>query len=143
MISYRKNLNFKKIGNADTGYLIYLESLCQIPFEIKRIYYIYETPLDTPRGFHAHINLEQVAFCPYGKIEILLDNGKEKSTHLLDSPEKGLYIGKGFWHEMKWLKKDSVLCVIASEKYDEDDYVRDYKEFKKMVNEGFWDDKKK
>ena len=143
MKSNFKELIFDKKGSSDTGFLSYLESLNQIPFEIKRVYYTYATPLNTLRGFHAHIDLEQVAFCPYGKIEILLDNGIDKTSHLLDSPEKGLYIGKGFWREMKWLKKDSVLCVIASEKYDEDDYIRDYKEFKKMVNEGFWDDKKK
>ena len=143
MKSNFKEMIFNRIGSSETGYLSYIESLDQIPFEIKRVYYTYETPVNTIRGFHAHIYLEQVAFCPYGKIEILLDSGKEKSIHLLDSPEKGLYIGNGFWREMKWLKKDSVLCVIASEKYDKDDYIRDYKEFKKMVDEGFWDDKKK
>jgi len=132
-----------RIFSRPKGFISILEETKNVPFNIARVYYIYRVPKNIVRGHHAHKNLQQIAFCPYGKIAIILDNGYKKTKCLLDQPEKTLYIGKGIWHEMKWLKKDSVLCVIASEKYDEDDYVRDYKVFKKMVNEGFWDDKKK
>ncbi len=134
--------NLLRYGDRKDGFLCSAEVYNEIPFAVKRVYYIYEASKNTIRGFHAHRNLEQIAYCPYGKIQITLDDGNEIIRHILDQPEKTLYIGKGIWREMKWLKKDSVLCVIASEKYDEDDYIRDYEEFKKMVNEGFWDDKK-
>jgi dTDP-4-dehydrorhamnose 3,5-epimerase-like enzyme len=132
---------FKQFGNKQIGYLSFLEKGSNISFEIKRIYFIYNTPHNITRGRHAHKNLQQIAFCPYGKIEITLDDGNANSKHILDQPNKSLYIGKGIWHEMKWLTKNSVLCVLASEKYDEDDYIRNYNEFKKMVKEGFWDEK--
>ena len=129
------------IGDSKVGFLNFLEYEKDFSFDIKRVYYIYQTPKNIIRGLHAHKNLQQLAFCLYGKIEITLDDGKSKYTHILDHPNKTLFIDKGIWREMKWLTKDAVLCVLASEKYDEDDYIRNYNEFKKMVKEGFWDGK--
>ena len=134
-------IQLKRIGDEKNGILISIESNINIGFEIKRIYYIYNVKKTKTRGFHSHKALQQLAWCPYGKIEILLDNGIDKDIFILDSPEKALNIGPGTWREMKWLKSNSVLCVAASEHYDEDDYVGDYDEFLQMVNEGYWNEK--
>ncbi|MCC5912473.1 MAG: FdtA/QdtA family cupin domain-containing protein [Clostridiaceae bacterium] len=133
-------LNITTHGNDEVGYLSFFESNKDIPFDIKRIYYTYLVPIDTKRGMHAHKELQQILWCPYGKIEVVLNNGNEKSSYILDSPEKALLVLKGYWHDMYWRKEGSVLCVAASEHYDEADYIRDYDEFLKYVKEGYWDD---
>lgn len=130
-------------GNEATGSLSFFESKKDIPFEIKRIYYIYDVPLDSTRGMHAHKKLQQLLWCPYGKIEIVLDNGKVKETIMLDSPKKGLLVGSGMWRDMYWKKAESVLCVAASDYYDEEDYIRDYDEFIRHVKEGYWNNENK
>ena len=101
--------------------------------DIKRIYYIHGAPKGTHRGGHAHKTLRQVLWCPYGSIRIRLDNGREKTDVLLDSPDKGLIVEHYMWREMIWEKKDSVLCVAADSYYDESDYIRDYDEFLEAV----------
>jgi dTDP-4-dehydrorhamnose 3,5-epimerase-like enzyme len=125
-------------GNPTTGYLSFFESKRDIPFDIKRIYYTYNVPVGTKRGMHAHKKLQQILWCPYGEIEVILDGGETRETYLLDSPGKGLLIGNGIWREMIWKKEESVLCVAASDYYNEDDYIRDYDEFLKCVKEGYW-----
>ncbi len=131
-------LKIRTTGQDLTGYLSFFEAYKDVPFEIKRIYYIYHVPVGTKRGMHAHKILQQVLWCPYGEIEVVLDNGKEKNSYLLDSPEKALLVLKGVWHDMYWKKEGSVLCVAASDYYDENDYIRDYDEFLKYIKEGFW-----
>ena len=111
------------------GGLIALEELKNIPFEIKRVYYIYDTPADTSRGFHAHKQLQQVAVCVKGACSFLLDDGSERSTVRLNSPSKGLLIGNMVWREMYDFTDDCVLMVLASELYDESDYIRSYDDF--------------
>lgn len=133
-------LSIKTSGNPDLGYLSFFESNRDIPFSIERVYYIYDVQVGTKRGKHAHKKLQQVLWCPYGEIEVILDNGKEKISYLLDSPEKALLVLKGYWHDMYWRKEGSVLCVAASDYYNEDDYIRDYDEFLNYVEEGYWDD---
>lgn len=128
-------INFKSIGNEKSGYLSFFESQKDIPFEIKRIYYIYDVPVNTKRGMHAHRNLQQVLWCPCGEIEIILDDGYSKEAYLLDKPEKALLVGKGLWREMYWRKEGSVLCVAASDYYDEADYIRDYEQFLNYIRE--------
>ncbi|MBF7097819.1 sugar 3,4-ketoisomerase [Alkalibacter mobilis] len=137
-----KNLliNFKTNGNAQQGYLSFFESNKDIPFEIKRIYYIFDVPIESKRGMHTHKKLQQVLWCPNGEVEVLLDDGKEKKSYLLDSPEKALLVLRGYWHDMYWKKEGSVLCVAASDYYNEEDYIRDYDEFLKYVKEGYWND---
>ena len=130
--------NLSKKGDVNIGFLSFFESQKDIPFEIKRIYYIYQVPKGTKRGMHAHKKLEQILWCPYGTIEIVLYDGEKKAKHLLDSPEKTLYVRKGLWRDMYWKKNNSVLCVAASEYYDENDYIRDYDDFIKMVKDGYW-----
>ena len=115
------------------GALVVAESNKSIPFDIKRLYYIFDTKSDVPRGFHAHKQLHQVAFCLKGKCKMMMDNGKHKQEVWLDTPNKGLIIPPMIWHEMHDFSEDCILLVLASEHYDEDDYMRDYDEFKSQV----------
>lgn len=133
-----KIITMKKIGEDDIGYLSFFETHNEINFDIKRIYYIYSVPLNTKRGMHAHKELKQLVWCPYGQVEIILDNGVERKTYVLDEPNKGLIIDRGFWRDMFWKKEGSVLCVAASGYYTEDDYIRDYDEFKRLADRGYW-----
>jgi dTDP-4-dehydrorhamnose 3,5-epimerase-like enzyme len=105
-----------------------------LPFNPRRLYCIYDVSRFISRGHHAHKNLKQLLFCTYGSIEVTLFDGRNKSVHILDNPTNFLEVGKMVWHTMKWLKKNSVLIVLASEQYDELDYIRDYDEFLRMVN---------
>lgn len=123
-----------RIGSNEKGYLSFLEGIKELSFIIKRVYFVYGVPENIVRGFHAHKITDQIVFCSFGKIEILLDDGINKQTYILDNPEKFLLIQKRIWHEMKWLTKDSVLTVVASEKYNEEDYIRDYQKFIHYIN---------
>ncbi len=129
-----KIIDFQKHGD-ERGMLIALESYNEIPFDIKRVYYMYDTLKDVRRGFHAHKELKQILICIHGSCKIHLDNGKETSEVLLDKPYEGLYVSSDMWREMYDFSKDAVLMVLASELYDESDYIRNYDEFIKYVNE--------
>lgn len=131
-MSLIKLINFSGLGD-DRGSLISLEARKNIPFDIKRVYYIFGTKPGVARGFHAHKALQQVAICVSGKCKMLLDNGKEKAEVWLDSPAKGILIENMIWREMHDFSEDCVLMVLASEYYDEEDYIRDYDEFIKVV----------
>lgn len=122
-----------KILGDDRGSLIALEAEKTVPFEIKRAYYIFGTQQGVARGFHAHHNLKQVAVCVTGKCRMILDNGVTREEAWLDSPIKGLLIGDLVWREMHDFSEDCVLLVLASEHYDEADYIRDYDEFLRSV----------
>lgn len=119
----------------DRGQLIAIEEQKDLPFDIKRVYYIYDTKAGVRRGFHAHRNLEQILVCVHGSCKILLDNGKEQETVVLDNPSDGLYIANNVWREMFDFSPDAVLLVLASEYYDEADYIRNYDDFLKMLAE--------
>ncbi|MEY8767060.1 sugar 3,4-ketoisomerase [Francisella philomiragia] len=121
-------LDFVVFGD-DRGSLVSLEENKNIPFEIKRVYYIFGTKCDVRRGFHAHKNLSQVLICVSGRCKILVDDGCSKKNILLDSPDKGLMISGLVWREMFDFSSDCVLMVIASDFYDENDYIRDYDDF--------------
>jgi len=118
----------------ERGQLIALEEFNDIPFRIKRIYYMYDTVEGVRRGLHAHKSLEQILVCINGSCKVLLDNGKEKKVIPLEKPYEGLYIANDMWREMFDFSNDAVLLVLASEVYDESDYIRNYDEFFKMVN---------
>lgn len=133
-----KIITLNTTGKDEIGYLSFFESTNDINFEIKRIYYIYDAPLGVKRGMHAHKELEQLIWCPYGEVEIILDNGNESRSYILDKPNKGLIVNRGFWRDMYWRKDGSVLCIAASDYYTEADYIRDYTKFKKYVKEGYW-----
>ncbi|UXD87943.1 sugar 3,4-ketoisomerase [Thalassolituus hydrocarboniclasticus] len=118
----------------ERGSLVAIEANKHIPFEVKRVYYIFATQPGVSRGFHAHKNLQQLAVCVAGKCRMLLDDGIDKESVWLDSPTKGLLIGNNVWREMHDFSDDCVLLVLASEHYDESDYIRDYSDFTKSVN---------
>lgn len=125
-------VNFPALGD-DRGSLVALEGNKTIPFDIKRVYYLFATQPGVARGFHAHKALKQVAVCVTGKCKMLLDNGTEKTEIWLDSPIKGVVIDPMVWHEMHDFSPDCVLLVLASEYYDELDYIRDYENFIKAA----------
>ena len=122
---------FPSLGD-DRGSLVALEGGNTVPFEIKRVYYIFGTEQNVARGFHAHYNLKQVAICVTGRCRMILDDGKNREDVWLDSPTKGLLIGDLVWREMHDFSEDFVLLVLASEHYDEADYIRNYDEFKRI-----------
>ena len=126
-----KVIEVKTIQNENPKYgaLSFLEGKRDIPFPIRRVYWITETEADLHRGFHAHKLNCQLLFCPYGIIDIILDDGKHKNRVTLDSPGKGLLLMPGLWREMIWKKSGSVLCVLASEYYDASEYIRNYDDF--------------
>ena len=120
----------------ERGQLIAIEEGKDLPFDVKRVYYIYDTLPGVRRGFHAHRNLEQILVCVSGSCKIHLDDGTETAEVVLDNPNKGLYISNDMWREMYDFTPDAVLLVLASEHYDEADYIRDYDTFIKMVRKG-------
>ncbi|MBE6096683.1 MAG: WxcM-like domain-containing protein [Schwartzia succinivorans] len=117
------------------GQLIALEEFNDIPFRIRRVYYMYDTAEGVVRGKHAHKSLEQILICIHGTCKIRLDNGWEKKIVNLEKPYEGLYVANNMWREMYDFSPDAVLMVLASDVYDEKDYIRDYDEFLKFVKE--------
>lgn len=128
-----KWLDFQILGD-ERGSLVALEQGKIIPFEIKRVYYIYHTEENVSRGFHAHRELKQVAICISGSCRMILDNGFVREEVLMNSPVKGLLIDSMLWREMHDFSEDCILLVLASEHYTEADYLRDYSAFKREVN---------
>ncbi len=116
-----------KNDDRPKGHLTPIEAVEDVPFEIKRIYYITRVPEKTIRGFHAHKKLEQVLLCLNGSVKINVSDPFNKESFVLDDPARGLYIGPGLWREMYDFSPAAVLLVLASEHYTEDDYIRDYK----------------
>jgi len=123
---------FQQHGD-NRGQLVSLEEHKDIPFEIKRVYYMYDTKEGVRRGFHAHRTLEQILICIHGSCKVMLDNGIEKKIISLEKPYEGLYVAKDMWREMYDFSSDAVLMVLASEYYNEEDYIRDYDNFVKIV----------
>ena len=127
-----KKLDFKIYGD-ERGSLISLEANKNIPFEIKRVYYIFDTKDGVRRGFHAHKNLEQVLICVSGSCDILLDDGIAKNVIKLENRNEGIHIKKLIWREMFNFSADCVLMVLASDIYYEEDYIRDYQKFLNLI----------
>lgn len=123
---------FQQHGD-ERGQLIALEGNKDIPFEIKRVYYMYDTGQGVRRGFHAHQSLQQILICIHGSCKIHLDNGFEKKEVALEKPYEGLYIANDMWREMYDFSPDAVLMVLASDYYDENDYIRNYEDFIRIV----------
>jgi len=127
-VSLIKTVSFKPLGD-DRGSLVALEGDKTVPFDIKRVYYMFDTKSGVSRGYHAHKNLKQVAVCVTGQCRFVLDDGSKREEMLLDSPTKGLLIEGLIWREMHDFSEDCVLLVLANEHYDESDYIRNYQEF--------------
>ena len=116
-----------------TGSLVALEKGEDFPFEIKRVYYIWGTEHNAIRGRHAHRNLEQVVVCTSGNCDFILDDGSRRETYHLDSPSTGLHIRNNVWREFTNFSTDCVVMVLASEHYNEADYIRSYDEFLRSI----------
>jgi hypothetical protein len=134
-LSKCKIIELPKITDA-RGNLTFIEENRHIPFDIKRIYYLYDVPGGAMRGGHAHRNLQQFIIAVTGSFDVLLDDGFNKKTFHLNKSNTGLYLPSMMWRELDKFTSGSVCLVLASELYSEDDYIRDYKTFKKVVNEG-------
>ena len=112
-----------------SGSITVLENDFNIPFEIKRVYYLYDIPMNSERGGHAHYELEQYVIAASGSFSFILDDGFSKREVFLNHPNKALHIKQGIWREMKGFSSGSICLVLASINYDESDYIRDYKQF--------------
>lgn len=110
------------------GYLSVIEGGEDIPFEIKRIYYLYMVP-EAARGAHAHKQLQQLMVATSGSVHVTLDDGKNKKTFVLDKPWKGLHVVPGLWRDLDNFSGGTVCMVLASGHYAEEDYIRNYDEF--------------
>lgn len=129
-----KLINLQKIGD-ERGSLVILENNKEIPFEIKRVYYLCDTKDGVRRGFHAHRRLNQVAVCVQGSCEFLMDDGYSIQTIKMHNNYTGLVIPAMVWHEMYNFSPDCVLMILAADFYNEDDYIRSYHDFIKQVTE--------
>lgn len=127
-----KIIEIPKIGSTNIGYISIAEYEKQVPFEIKRVYWTYYTPQDVVRGGHAHKKLYQLIFAISGHITFTIKNKQEEvSVFELTEPNKGLLLTPNIWREIKF-SHNAVLLCLASEVYDESDYIRDYGEFIKL-----------
>lgn len=125
-------INFKPLGD-ERGSLIAIEAEKSVPFEVRRVYYIFGTKEGVERGFHAHKTLNQVAVAVTGSCEIVLDDCATQKTVLMNSAEKGVFIEPKVWHYMRAFSPDCVLLVLADQHYDETDYIRDYEAFTEWI----------
>lgn len=135
IVKHSGYIELPRIQDGKDGTISVAEYENHIPFEIKRVYYIYG--LNNPeaiRGKHAHKELEQVLFCISGSCKIGLDDGTRKQDILLDQPNKGILLGTELWHTMREFSKNCILLVLASDIYNENDYIRDYDRFIENVN---------
>jgi hypothetical protein len=115
------------------GALTFIESVHHVPFEIKRVYYLYEVPAGQARGAHAHRALEQLFIAIAGSFEITVDDGQERRTTRMSSPRQGLYLPPMMWRDLDQFSTGAVCLVLASAPYVESDYIRDYEQFKSAV----------
>jgi len=141
-ISLCKIITFPVVADY-RGNLTFIEENRHVPFEIGRVYYLYDVPTGATRGGHAHISLEQVIIALSGSFEVIVDDGNKRKTVFLNRPHYGLYIPPGIWRELVNFSSNSVALVLASMPYDEKDYIRDYETFKRMSRGGFWDESDK
>lgn len=118
------------------GSLIAIEGGQDIPFDVARVYYMFDTTPGEARGFHAHRRLRQFAVCLAGSCDMVLDDGHVRATVTLDDPAEGLLIGPSIWREMHAFAPGTVLMVLADQHYDESDYIRDYAAFRAAVEQG-------
>lgn len=117
------------------GDISVVENSVTVPFDTKRVYYLYDVPGGVSRGGHAHKELRQLIVAVSGSFTVVLDDGKVKRSFVLNRPYVGLYVVPGIWRELEDFSSGSVCLVLASEKYDAKDYLRDYDEFRKFKEE--------
>ena len=132
MIDNARILEFPKVTDP-RGNLTFIESQQHVPFEIKRVYYLYDVPGGETRGGHAHKKLEQLIIAASGSFDVVLDDGGAKTKFSLNRSYYGLYVPNMVWRELENFSSGSVCLVLASRHYDEEDYYRDYEEFVKAA----------
>ena len=118
--------------HSDSGNITVLENGDNIPFDVKRIYYLYDIPGGESRGGHAHYKLNQYIIAASGAFDVLLCDGLNKKKFTLNTPSMALNIVPGLWRELDNFSSGSICLILASNKFDEKDYVRDYNNFKKL-----------
>ncbi len=118
---------------SDDAFLVFGQTPDQIPFTIKRVYYIYGAKPKLARGKHAHHQTQQILFCIRGKVRMVLDNGIKRKECILDKPEVGIMLDKMVWHEMLDMDRNTILLVLASDINKEKDYIRDYQQFLELA----------
>jgi len=118
------------------GNISVVENFETVPFDVKRVYYLYDVPGGESRGAHAHKNLRQMIIAASGSFTVTLDDGNVKRSFTLNRPYQGLLVVPGIWRELDDFSSGSVCLVLASEKYDAEDYIRDYEEFLKYNGNG-------
>jgi len=116
------------------GNITTIENQIHAPFDIKRVYYLYDLPGGSERGGHVHRELQQLIVAASGSFDVLLDDGKNKKTYNLNRPYFGLYVVPGIWRELANFSSGAICLVLASHCYDEADYIREYDVFKKIKN---------
>ena len=116
------------------GNLTVAEGLKNVPFDIKRVYWLYDIPAGEGRGGHAHKQIKQLLIAVSGSFHVTLDNGKEKQTYLLNHPYQALLIDTGIWRTLDDFSSGAVCVVLASDWYEEEDYIYDYNDFLKYVD---------
>ena len=121
-------IHFPKINNR-AGNLTPIQNNIDIPFKIKRVYYLYDMPGGETRGAHAHKRLEQIIIAASGCFDVTLNDGRNKKTVQLNRPYFGLHVYPGMWRDLSNFSSGAICLVFASELYDETDYIRDYNEF--------------
>jgi hypothetical protein len=121
-------INISKVRN-EAGNIAIVENEKNIPFNVKRLYYLYDIPGGESRGGHAHYDLEQFIIAASGSFEVILDDGENKKRITLNRPDMALHIVPGLWRELDNFSSGSICLILASHKYDEKDYIRDYPEF--------------
>lgn len=126
-------LDLPAFDDPGKGVLSVAEGGEYLPFEIRRAYWIYRVPYGETRGGHAHKNLSQVLIAVSGSLEVTLDNGNDTRRVLLNNPAEGLLLFPGIWRTLENFSNDAVCLCLASELYDEQDYIRDYDEFLEAV----------
>jgi dTDP-4-dehydrorhamnose 3,5-epimerase-like enzyme len=124
-----------QVHSDDRGQLVAFESGKDVPFPIRRVFFLYGVPGGEQRGFHAHRTLEVIAVAVSGSCTVVLDDGAHREELRLDAPDTGLFIHPMVWHEMRDFSQDCVLLVLASDLYDEADYIRDYDAFRGSAGE--------
>lgn len=124
-----KEIDFVKYGEEIWG----AECACDIPFDVKRLYYIYNVKGSDSRGAHAHKELDQVFVMIKGACTMFLDDGIETKSIRMDNSTKALFVGKRVWHEMTDFSEDAIFVAFASAEYSESDYIRNYQEFKRYI----------
>lgn len=121
-------IELPKVENR-SGNLTSIQNSIEVPFDIKRIFYLYDIPGGKDRGAHAHLECHQFLIAGSGSFDVLLDDGKSKKLVTLNQPYKGLFVPAGIWASEVNFSSGSICLVLASHKYDKNDYIRDYQEF--------------